>query len=271
MSVPRATRNANTRSPDKIYGFLEIASRSGRSGTNGNSGAEEEKPWVGIHKALALSMIERLEPYRLDTTTLPENMRGCYEECQFSAPILTRRNIDMDPTRSTGLVTFDLQDTGITFQPGDRLAVMLMNSWMEVAKMVASLGLEDFMETKVPLDLAPEWQKFAKHIASVQHVTTIPSLSVRDILRRGHLAPLTKDPVVSVSTWYPALPQRLLDISRFMFHSVASRPSLHKSCNMMFGPSEGQSVISFRWLQGNALRNSGTKHLTFQTSPGCLS
>lgn len=146
-------------------------------------------------------MLERLDPYRLDTSILPENMRGCFEECRFTAQILSRRNIDQDVARSTGLVTFDLQDTGITFQPGDRLAVMPMNAWSEVAKIAAALGLEDFMEMEVPLDLSPEWNKFAKHIASVKHIKSIPKLSVRDILRRGHLAPLTKDLVLAVSSY----------------------------------------------------------------------
>jgi hypothetical protein len=62
-------------------------------------------------------MKERLKPYRGDVKVQPHEMRGSFEECRFQARILDRQQIDNDPNRSTGMVTFDLNNTGITFQP----------------------------------------------------------------------------------------------------------------------------------------------------------
>lgn len=79
-------------------------------------------------------MKERLQPYRGDIPVEPHQMRGTFEECRFKSRVLSRSNVDEDPSRSIAMVTLDIQDTGITFRPGDRLAVMPLNSWIECAK-----------------------------------------------------------------------------------------------------------------------------------------
>lgn len=185
---------------DKVYGFLEVVAKTGRSETNGNSGSSDQngRPWEEVHKTLSESMKERLDPYRGSIDLQPHQLRGTFQECRFKARILSRKTIDSDPSRSTGMVTFDLQDTGITFQPGDRLAVMPLNSWAEVAKITAALGLEDVIDQPVPTEKSIEWTRFSKHLASVSGVPSV-QLTVGDILRRGHLAPLTKDLVMAVS------------------------------------------------------------------------
>ena len=183
----------------KVYGFLEVVAKTGRSETNGNAGASDNagRPWEEVHKTLSDSMKERLYPFRDSLSLEPHEMRGSFNECRFKSRILGRSSIDNDPKRSTGMVTFDLQDTGITFQPGDRLAVMPLNCWIECAKVAAALGLEEFMEHPVPLAKSSDWQSFANHMASVSRTKTVPILTVKDILRRGHLAPLTKDLVMA--------------------------------------------------------------------------
>lgn len=79
-------------------------------------------------------MKERLEPYRAEGTldAAPHEIRGSYDECRFWAKIVNRSNIDDDPHRATGKVTFDLHNTGLTFIPGDRLAMMPLNSWSDI-------------------------------------------------------------------------------------------------------------------------------------------
>ncbi|KAH7397490.1 hypothetical protein BKA64DRAFT_752995 [Cadophora sp. MPI-SDFR-AT-0126] len=183
----------------KVYGFLEVVAKTGRSETNGNAGAGDNagRPWEMVHKSLSESMKERLDPYRGAISQQPHEMRGSFEECRFRALIINRQFIDSDPCRSTAMVTFDLHNTGITFMPGDRLAVMPLNTWNEVAKVAAALGVEDMMDRPVSTAHAPEWGRFAKHLASVSRTSTIPDLTIRDILRRGHLAPLTKDLVMA--------------------------------------------------------------------------
>jgi sulfite reductase alpha subunit-like flavoprotein/predicted heme/steroid binding protein len=183
----------------KVYGFLEVVAKTGRSETNGNAGAgnSDGRPWEEVHHTLSDSMKERLSPYRGEVKVEPQQMRGSFEECRFQARILRRCFIDRDATRSTAMVTFDLSDTGITFQPGDRLAVMPMNASHEIAKVAAALGLDQLMETIVPVEQGSVWARFSKHM---EIVSKRPStgLTVKDILRRGHLAPLTKDLVLSV-------------------------------------------------------------------------
>ncbi|CCA74881.1 related to nitric-oxide synthase, salivary gland [Serendipita indica DSM 11827] len=190
----------------KVYGFLEIVAKTGRVETNGGAGSSDTvgRPWQTVHKTLADSMKERLEPYRgaesLDVQ--PQEMRGTYDECRFLAKIVKRTSIDDDPHRSTGQVTFDLENVGLTFIPGDRLAVMPLNSWSDVEKVVGALGLIDFLDVTVPLDAptASKWKRYARHEADVKKLDSRfePSLTVRDILRKGKLAPLTKETVVMI-------------------------------------------------------------------------
>jgi sulfite reductase alpha subunit-like flavoprotein/predicted heme/steroid binding protein len=183
----------------KVYGFLEVVAKTGRAETNGNAGAgdSEGRPWEEVHHTLSDSMKERLAPYRGEVKVEPQQMRGSFEECRFQAKITDRQNIDHDSSRLTGMVTFDLTNTGITFQPGDRLAIMPVNASHEVAKVTAALGLDHIMNKILPLNEGSEWARFAKHIELVSKIPNA-GLTVEDILRRGHLAPLTKELVLSV-------------------------------------------------------------------------
>jgi hypothetical protein len=50
----------------KVYGFLEVVAKTGRTETNGNAGAGDNagRPWEEVHKTLSDSMKERLDPFR---------------------------------------------------------------------------------------------------------------------------------------------------------------------------------------------------------------
>ncbi|KAI3609884.1 sulfite reductase flavoprotein alpha-component [Moniliophthora roreri] len=194
----------------KVYGFLEVVAKTGRVETNGGAGSTDEigRPWQEVHRTLAASMKERLEPYRskavLDVE--PHEMRGTYDECRFWAKITNRQNIDDDEKRTTGKVTFDLHNIGLTFIPGDRLAIMPMNSWSDIEKVVGALGLVDLLDVNVPLDAATpaaaKWRRYAQHEAECSKLDERmePRLTVRDVLRKGKLAPLTKEMVMNVHT-----------------------------------------------------------------------
>ncbi len=197
----------------KVFGILEIASKSGRTETNGLSGAPDAnaKPWEETHKQFSEAMKERLEPYRgnMDDMVEPHEMRGSFQECRYSSRVIGRSFVDNDPTRSTAMVTLDLEDTGITFQPGDRLAVMPLNSLGECAKVAAALGLAEYLDYRVALN--PQWQRFAQHAGSVRH-TPAPQFTVRDILRRGHLAPITKELALKVHDMLRASSNTVLQV-----------------------------------------------------------
>ncbi|KAI0399431.1 cytochrome b5-like Heme/Steroid binding domain-containing protein [Xylaria palmicola] len=151
----------------KVFGILEVAGKTGRTETNGASGAaDRSRPWEETHKQFSEAMKERLEPHRGTLEVEPHQMR-----------VLSRSFVDSDPSRS------------VTFMPGDRLAVMPLNSWQECAKVAAALGLESMIDSEV--EVKGTWSRFEHHLASVRR-TKPQKLTIKDILRRGHLAPITK-------------------------------------------------------------------------------
>ena len=110
----------------KVYGFLEVVAKTGRTETNGNAGSGDSdgRAWEEVHRTLSDSMKERLAPYRGEVKVQPHQMRGSFEECRFQARIMQRQAIDHDLDRVTSMVTFDLHNTGITFQPGEFSPIM---------------------------------------------------------------------------------------------------------------------------------------------------
>ncbi|KAJ8112822.1 hypothetical protein OPT61_g4898 [Boeremia exigua] len=194
----------------KVFGLLECAGKSGRTETNGASGAADAmRPWEQTHQEFSEAMKERLEPFRGQRDIEPHEMRGTFEECRYRGRILSRNFVDTDPKRSIAMVTLDIQETGITFQPGDRLAIMPMNSWTECAKVAASLGLDGMLEEPVALDRT--WARYAEHIGSITH-SSRPQLNVIDILRKGHLSPITKDLATKVHTMLRASSHTVLQV-----------------------------------------------------------
>ncbi|OTB07683.1 hypothetical protein M426DRAFT_266892 [Hypoxylon sp. CI-4A] len=195
----------------KVFGILEIAAKAGRTETNGLSGAgDATRPWEETHKQFSDAMKERLEPYRGNLSVEPHQMRGTFEECRYVTRVLNRSNVDSDLTRSIALVTLDIQDTGITFMPGDRLAVMPLNSWEECAKVAAALGLESRIDD--PVAVSGTWSRFEQHLASVRRMTAPKQLTVADILRRGHLAPITKELALKVHSLLAASSNTVLQV-----------------------------------------------------------
>jgi hypothetical protein len=183
----------------KVFGLLEVAGKTGRAETNGASGASDaSRTWEETHKQFTESMKEHLEPHLGNVHVEPHEMRGTFAEC-----------VDDDPDRSIAMVTFDIQETGITFQPGDRLAVMPLNSWVECAKVAAALGLDTMLDHPVSLDT--QWTRLAGHLGSVSKIPT-PRLRVKDILRRGHLSPLTQELVIKLHTMLQASSITILQI-----------------------------------------------------------
>ncbi|KAH7146705.1 cytochrome b5-like Heme/Steroid binding domain-containing protein [Dactylonectria estremocensis] len=194
----------------KVFGILEIAAKTGRTETNGLSGAgDSTRPWEETHKQFSDAMKERLEPYRGELAVEPHQMRGTFEECRYASRVAGCHYVDSDPKRSIALVTLDIQDSGITFQPGDRMAVMPLNGWDECAKMAAALGLEHHIDD--PIVATGTWSRFEQHLASVRR-SPVQKLTVTDILRRGHVAPITKELALKVHEMLHASSNTVLQI-----------------------------------------------------------
>lgn len=182
---------------DKAFGFLEVVGKTGRPETNGGSGAAsiQHRPWEEVHRSLSEAMKERLAPYN-GIMAEPHETRGTFEECRFKARIISRRNIAKDCDRKTAKVTIDVSNTGLTFAPGDRLTIMPCNSRSDIEKVVKALKLSNALDETVPLNR--DWKRYAQHIKNISLSGTLQHLSVRDILRIGKLAPLTKDLILKV-------------------------------------------------------------------------
>lgn len=196
----------------KVYGFLEVVAKTGRTETNGGAGASDSngRPWEEVHRTLSDSMIERLEPHRKNITLKPHEMRGCFEECRFKGRVAERAWIDGDEERTTARVAIDVRDSGMTFGPGDRLAIMPLNSLGEAAKVADALGIVGRLDEVLSLrDGAPgDWKRFKNHMAGVEGKEV--GITVRDVLRKGRLQPLTKETVMKVHVMLRAASRTLL-------------------------------------------------------------
>ena len=153
------------------------------------------RAWEQVHKVLSESMNERLVPYRKSITN-PDHMRGSFDDCRFKANVVSCESIDNDIDRRTAKVTLDISKTGLTFGPGDRIALMPLNSTSEVNKVVQALDLTGAVHKSAPLP--PSWERFAQHIASVYRDESARILTIQDIISRGRLAPLAQSTVYQV-------------------------------------------------------------------------
>lgn len=75
---------------------------------------------------------------------------------------------------------------------------MPVNPSYEAAKVAAALGLDEVWEMPVPVEHGSVWARFSKHLEIVSKKPSA-GLTVKDVLKRGHLAPLTKELVLSAS------------------------------------------------------------------------
>jgi hypothetical protein len=75
---------------------------------------------------------------------------------------------------------------------------MPVNASHEIAKVSAALGLDQMMATVISPEESSEWNRFSKHIETISKKQNL-NLTVKDILQRGHIAPLTKELIFSVN------------------------------------------------------------------------
>jgi FAD binding domain len=204
MGVHRCTSShyCDANEEDKVYGFLELSGKTGRAETNSGAGSASagkgshagDRPWEIIHDSLADSMMERLSRYGT-VPREPHEIRGSFQECRIKARISSRQIIDRDISRRTARITIDLMDTGVTFSPGDRVAIMPSNNGADIMKVLSALELEHQMEEPVPVNEA--WNVYLQHMGQI--FQEYGTLSIRRLLRSGKLAPLVEDVVSKVA------------------------------------------------------------------------
>lgn len=141
-------------------------------------------------------------PHDEVATGTRDDSKQAFEHCTVRARVSSRSNIDGDRDRTAALVTLFVQEShGIAFEPGDRLLAMPLNSWTEVEKIGAALGLDGSLNQAVPLYGAAQWDKFARQLHPRMDLQST-HLCVKDVLRYGQIAPLTKAQITALDNTF---------------------------------------------------------------------
>ena len=177
----------------KVFGFLELVFKAGRTATNGGTMESTDRGWETVHTQLQNSRKERF----LGTKYVPELPRGTAGECPFLATVTGVDPICPDETRRTALVRLNCKGSGMTYEPGDRLRLIPLSSLSEVEKVMLTMGLAP--SAQVSLD--EDWTRtmmlysYAGHDIQTFPEHATPTVLVKDMLRRARLRPLFRDEV----------------------------------------------------------------------------
>lgn len=153
----------------KVYGYLELAFKIGRSVTIGGfSGMFKDRTWDQVDAELEKARAERVQSFP----------RDCYQA--RIARVLP------DATDGTGTVfdvVLDVSGTGLRYEPGDRCGVLPENSQELVERTLRALGARG--DERIPL--SGEWVEALRLRHGYEHAE---ELALEDLLRFGQLRPL---------------------------------------------------------------------------------
>jgi len=157
----------------KVYGYLDIAFKVGRSVTiTGFTGLFKDRTWDLVDLELAYSRDER-------ETGFP---RSNHYATVKSVDI---PQADADKERWVRRVALDISNTGIRYQAGDRVAVLPENSEDLVDKTLTALKAKGY-ET-IPLTV--EWREAVNLREGYEGATTLP---LRTLLKFGRIRPVDR-------------------------------------------------------------------------------
>ena len=180
----------------KVFGFLELVFKAGRTATNGGT-MDGDRGWEAVHTQLQKARKERFEGMKY----APELPRGTAGECPFVANVSAVESICPDDVRRTALVRLNCKGSGMTYEPGDRLRLVPLSPISEVDMLMKSLNLDP--SSKVSLD--KHWSDTIMHYLYAGHnIKTFPeydnpTVLVKDMLRRARLRPLYRDEVQALN------------------------------------------------------------------------
>ncbi|NSL87309.1 hypothetical protein ECE50_010740 [Chitinophaga sp. Mgbs1] len=146
----------------KVYGYLQMAFKVGRSVTIGGfSGLFKERTWEEVDDELESTRLERYADKSL--------------KCPF-ATISGRR-----PAGSLDVqnIQLDIRDKGVSYRPGDRVAILPSNNEQEVAQLLQLLQLPP----ELPVKINERWRE---HAAKYFHVFN-DELPLKRILQSAQL------------------------------------------------------------------------------------
>ncbi len=151
----------------KVYGYLQMAFKVGRSVTIGGfSGLFKERTWEEVDDELETTRLERYTNKNL--------------KCPYSGVV--GKSIIGDSIAQK--IVLDVKDKGVTYQPGDRCAIVPKNAKEEVKKIIEILALSG-EETIV---LTEQWQAYFKKFYN----ETLENVTVYRLLSSAKLNDATK-------------------------------------------------------------------------------
>jgi sulfite reductase (NADPH) flavoprotein alpha-component len=184
----------------KVYGYLELAFKVGRSVTIGGfKGVFKDRTWDEVDGELEASRTERLVD-RPPAAQLARVVRvepaGPSREASPSEGLSTDR---------VAHVVLDVSGTGLRYEAGDRCAILPENGEELVARTLAALGARG--DERVPI--TKEWREGIRVRPGYEQVE---DLSVAEVLRFGRIRPVaprvaealharTQDPVLRDAIW----------------------------------------------------------------------
>ncbi|WP_141734057.1 cytochrome b5 domain-containing protein [Oligoflexus tunisiensis] len=153
----------------KVYGYLEIAFKVGRSVTIGGfSGLFKDRTWEQVDSELEYARMERQESFP--------------SSCHYGSIKSVGQTHHSGP-ENVKHVVLDVTGTGIHYQPGDRCGILPENSDQLIGRTLMALGATG----NEPIRLTEEWVK-AAHLRHGFAQTT--SLTLRDFLRFAKIRPV---------------------------------------------------------------------------------
>jgi sulfite reductase (NADPH) flavoprotein alpha-component len=157
----------------KVYGYLDIAFKVGRNVTiTGFTGLFKDRTWDQVDSELAYAQDER--------------ERG-FPQSSHHARI---KSVDMpsasgDHDRWVKHVAFDISNTGIRYQPGDRIAVLPENSEDLVDKTLMALRAKGYES----IALTAEWREAINLREGYEGTNSLP---LRTLLKFGRIRPVDR-------------------------------------------------------------------------------
>lgn len=158
----------------KVYGYLELAFKVGRSVTIGGfKGVFKDRTWDQVDSELEKSRLERVQSFP----------RSCYHA--RIKDVVSPGFDGSETSRSGGVfdVVLDVSGTGLRYEAGDRCGVLPENEPDLVARTLAAFGAEG--NERVPL--SAEWKDAIRLRYGFEGCD---ELSFADLLRFGQIRPL---------------------------------------------------------------------------------
>jgi sulfite reductase (NADPH) flavoprotein alpha-component len=158
----------------KVYGFMELGFRGGRTQTNGGfHGTVEKLAWEGLDDTLEESRQER-------------HSEGPPIGCPFARRHSVQAASD-GKAASVKQVTLDVGGQGFVYEPGDRIGLLTQNSDELVSKTLAALQASG--EELVPLNSV--WREAMRQYPDAQ-LTEPARISLTTFLARARIRPLLR-------------------------------------------------------------------------------